>query len=339
MTVKGEPTWVTTGSQAWANPDPTPDGEWVVTYTRDQPEGDLYVIRPDGTEPRQLTSNSGAPIDRLPRWSPDKTWIAFFSTRGGQFAVWKIRFDGSDLQQVASAPSVYPVWSADGTRLAVNSAADISGAGERTTRVLDPKLAWQAQTPLVLPLPDNALRPFNAQDWSPDSTRLAGQIGMTGGAKGIVIYTFASRAYERLTDFGEWPVWLPDSRRVLFVSGGRDYWVVDTRTKQTRKVFSVPGGGLGPGAADARRACRVLLPARDRGRHLPAQIRVNHRQGGISASGHTWGQLQRASATVPVQRASGIASTTIERADQAECSRGSHDGRPGKSAAPGRPAV
>ena len=259
VTVKGEPTWVTTGSQAWANPDPTPDGEWLVTYTRDQPEGDVYVIRPDGTEPRQLTNNSGAPIDRLPRWSPDKTWIAFFSTRGGQFAVWKIRFDGSNLQQVASAPSVYPVWSADGTRLAVNSAADISGAGERTTRVLDPKLAWQAQTPLVLPLPDNALRPFNAQDWSPDSTRLAGQIGMTGGAKGIVIYTFASRAYERLTDFGEWPVWLPDSRRVLFVSGGRDYWVVDTRTKQTRKVFSVPGGGLGPSAADARRACRVFL--------------------------------------------------------------------------------
>ena len=247
VTVKGEPSWVTTGSRAWANPDPTPDGEWLVAYTRDQPEGDLYVMRPDGTAQRHLTNNAGAPMDRVPRWSPDKTWIAFFSTRGGPLAVWKIRAaDGSDLQQVASAQSVYPLWSPDGTNLAVNSAADASGGGERFTRVLDPNLAWKAQTPLVLPLPDATLRPFAAQDWSPDGAKLAGQIGMTGGAKGIVIYTFASRTYERLTEFGEWPVWLPDSRRVLFVAGGKDYWVVDSRTKQTRKVFSVPQGGLGP---------------------------------------------------------------------------------------------
>ena len=72
---------MTTGSRLWANPDPTPDGEWVVFYSRDQPEGDVYVCRPDGTGLRQLTSDPA--VDRVPRWSPDRTWVAFFSDRGG----------------------------------------------------------------------------------------------------------------------------------------------------------------------------------------------------------------------------------------------------------------
>jgi Tol biopolymer transport system component len=244
-TVQGEPTPVTTGTQAWANPDPTQDGEWVVFYSRNEPEGDLYVMRSDGTgRPRQVTSDGAK--DRVPRWSPDKQWLAFMSDRGGLFAVWKIRFDGGGLAQIASPHSVYPVWSPDGTRLAAQSAADASGSGERSTLVLDPNRTPQAQTPEKLPRPDNALQPFVAQDWSPDDTKLAGQIGMTGGAKGIVIYTFASRTYERVTDFGEWPAWLPDSRRVLFVTAGKEYWVVDTRTKRTRKIYTAPRGVLGP---------------------------------------------------------------------------------------------
>jgi Tol biopolymer transport system component len=243
--VQGEPTWVTTSSQGWANPDPTWDGEWVVFYSGDQPGGDLYIIRPDGTGQRQLTSEPKF-VDRLPHWSPDKKWIAFFSNRSGPLAVWKIRPDGSGLQQVADAHSVYPVWSPDGALMAVSTTKEVAGHEERFTCVLDPNRAWQAQTPVELPLPAKGLRPFSAQDWSPDGTRLAGQIGMSLSAQGIVIYTFASHTYERLTDFGEWPVWLPDNRRVLFVTGGKEYWVVDTRTRQKEKVFSVTRDVIGP---------------------------------------------------------------------------------------------
>ena len=244
-TVQGEPTWITTSSQGWMNPDPTRDGEWLVFASRDQPVGDLYKIRPDGTGMQQLTNEPNF-VDRLPHWSPDKNWIAFFSNRSGPLAVWKIRSDGSGVQQVADAPSTYPVWSPDGTLLAVSSTREVAGSEERFTLLMDPNREWKAQTPVELPLPDKGLRPFSAQDWSPDGTKLAGQIGMTGGAKGIVIYTLASRAYERLTDFGEWPVWLPDSRRVLFVAGGREYWVVDARTRQKQRVFSVTRDVLNP---------------------------------------------------------------------------------------------
>jgi Tol biopolymer transport system component len=242
LTVKGEPSWVTSGSRLWANPDPTPDGEWVVFYSRDQPEGDVYVIRPDGTGLRQLTSD--AAIDRVPRWSPDKTWVAFFSNRAGPLQVWKIRAaDGSDLQQVTEIGGI-PVWSPDGSRLATTT---VLVAADRLLHVVDPNRPWNAQTPQVLPLPDAALRPFIPNAWSPDSARLAGQIGFSDrGGIGVVLYTFASRSYERLTDFGEWPVWFRDSRRLLFVFKGREFWVVDTRTKQTRKIYSTIWDTLGP---------------------------------------------------------------------------------------------
>ena len=101
-TPRGEPTWITTGSRLWANPDPSPDGKWVVFYSSVQPEGDLYVARTDGTGLRQLTSGA-EPIDRMPRWSPDGQWIAFHSIRGKDQYLWKIRPDGSDLPAAQSA--------------------------------------------------------------------------------------------------------------------------------------------------------------------------------------------------------------------------------------------
>ncbi len=243
--VQGEPTWITTSSQGWLNPDPTKDGEWLVFASRDQPVGDLYKIRPDGTGLQQLTKEPNF-VDRMPHWSPDKNWIAFFSNRSGPLAVWKIRSDGSGVQQVADAPSTYPVWSPDGALMAVSSTREVAGGEERFTLLVDPNREPKAQTPVELPLPDRGLRPFSAQDWSPDRRKLAGQIGAVGSAKGIVIYTFASRSYERLTDFGEWPVWLPDSRRVLFVTGGKEFWVVDARTKEKHPIFRVTRDVLNP---------------------------------------------------------------------------------------------
>jgi Tol biopolymer transport system component len=239
--VKGEPAGVTSGSRLWANPDPTPDGEWVVFYSRDQPEGDIYVSRRDGTGLRQLTSDPA--LDRVPRWSPDKTWVAFFSNRSGALAVWKIRAaDGSGLQQVTETGGI-PAWSPDSARLATTEVLQSAGSAW----VVDANRPWKEQKPETLPRPDQALHPFIPNAWSPDGSRLAGMIGFSDrGGNGVVLYTFASRSYERLTDFGEWPVWLGDSRRLLFVNKGREFWVIDTRTKATRKIYSTIWDTLGP---------------------------------------------------------------------------------------------
>ena len=53
--------------------------------------------------------------------------------------------------------------------------------------------------------------------WSPDGDHLVGMAGLE--ARGIITYSLRSRTFDRLTDFGGFPVWFPDSQHVLFVAG------------------------------------------------------------------------------------------------------------------------
>jgi Tol biopolymer transport system component len=237
--VKGEPFWVTTGSRRWSSPDPSPDGQWVAFYSLVRPEGDIYVMRPDGTGLRQITGD--AAIDRVPRWSPDGQWIACFSTRSGKSELWKIRQDGSGLQQLTEQGASYLAWSPDGTRIATYG-DPLTGTG---VWVFDPARPWKQQEPELLPpaLGDPSAR-FLVNSWSPDGTRLVGEV--LGKTAGILMYSLASRKYDLLADFGEWPVWLPDSRRVLFVAGGNGFYLLDTRTKQVRKIQAVARDVIGP---------------------------------------------------------------------------------------------
>jgi Tol biopolymer transport system component/tRNA A-37 threonylcarbamoyl transferase component Bud32 len=231
--VIGEPSQVTTGSRFWANPDPSPDGTQVVFYSQISPEGDLYIARADASAaPRQLTE--GPAIDRVPRWSPDGQWIAMFSDRTKELQVWLVRADGSDLRQVTAAPSAVAAWSPDSQRLAV------SRMGGRVS-IINPHSGID-DVELELAIPQG--QPFAVNAWSPDGTLLAGQRAFN--APGIYLYSMAERRFDRLTDYGEWPVWLPDSRRLLFVTRGREYHVIDTRTRAIARAWSSVRDTLGP---------------------------------------------------------------------------------------------
>jgi Tol biopolymer transport system component len=242
--------WVTSGSMLWSSVDVSPDGEWLVFYSRTRPEGVLYVCRSDGTALRQLTGDDA--LARVPRWSPDGQWVAFFSTRSGSIQVWKVRRDGSELQQLTDLEDNASLlaWAPDGSQIAA-----VSGLGPEAVVVLvDPDRTSAEQTPEYLPPVDDGGPPMVVTSWSPDGTMLAGQAGYPG--MGVIVYSLATRSYRRLSDFGEWPVWLPDSQRLLFVSGGSDYFVVDSASGETRKVFSEARDVIGPPrtTADGSRA-------------------------------------------------------------------------------------
>ncbi len=240
----GDPTWVTTGSRVWANPDPSPDGQFVVYYSRIEPEGRLYISRADGTGQRLVTGD--AFLDRIPRWSPDGRWIAFFSNRSSRLQIWKIRPDAGELQQMTDSREevAYPLWSPDSTRLAATTVAQ---SKMRESFIIDANRPWNAQQRESLPLVPDTQLPFVATGWSPDGRRMVGFSGAASPSAGVLVYTLNSRTYERLTaNLGEWPIWLPDNRRVLMGDGGRHFWILDTQSKETRQVYSGGRDVLGP---------------------------------------------------------------------------------------------
>ncbi len=196
------------------------------------------MIRADGTEMRQVTGDNA--IDRMPRWSPDGDWLAFFSDRGGPADIWKIRADGSERTQLTRGASAVPVWSPDGSRMVGRPTI----GEDMRTFLFDPAQPTASGAPDRLPDPEPALMPFIPHSWSPDGEYLAGDISYKD--VGIVVYAFRTRTYERLTDFGGWPVWLPDGQHLLFVSGGKKFFVIDRESKEVREIYSVTWDVLGP---------------------------------------------------------------------------------------------
>ena len=86
--------------------------------------GAIYSIRPDGSDRRQLTTDTNS---HSPRWSPDGGSIAF--NRAGD--IWVMRADGSAAHRITSgaASDINPSWSPDGGRLVFSRTTDGTLAG------------------------------------------------------------------------------------------------------------------------------------------------------------------------------------------------------------------
>jgi Tol biopolymer transport system component/DNA-binding winged helix-turn-helix (wHTH) protein len=236
-TVKGMPVEITRGSRSFGQPNPSPDGKWL-TFATAQPE-DILRIGTDGTGLLQLTDDLF--MDRFPRWSPLKgDQIAFQSNRSGAFEIWSIRPDGRDLHQLTFTNGTLfggAVWSPDGKKLAYN----VVGGDPRILEVNKP---WQDQHPESLPK-YGSLITFWARSWSPNGRWIAGFEEGSGARRGVVIYDFESRRYQRLEERGADSAWLHDSRRILARDDAR-LFVIDISTKKPREILSVAPDLLGP---------------------------------------------------------------------------------------------
>ena len=58
----------------------------------------------------------------------------------------------------------------------------------------------------------------------------------SGISSGIAAYSFETNTYEKLTDFGLYPTWLKDGRRVLFCFKEKLY-LADTVTKKVHEIM------------------------------------------------------------------------------------------------------
>ena len=225
--VVSEPKEIIQSSKGVSRPALSPDGKWLA-YNSTEHEEELFVTSADGAGLRQLTS--GGYRNRGPRWSPDGKQIAFFSTRSGDWEIWTTDPNGNEFRQITSLGGnnvAWPVWSADGKRMAYT----LFGLN---TFLIDTGKPWGAQTPEKLPPFPGEGQLFNGWNWSPDGHSLAGFLNRENG---IAIYSAASRQFRKLTERGADPVWLSDSRRLLFLDRGKIY-LLDSESGWTRELVS-----------------------------------------------------------------------------------------------------
>ena len=83
----------------------SPDNSTFVFYAGAPNDRNIYTIRRDGSDLRQLTHGG----DNLgPCWSPDGEWITFASWRDGNGEIYIMRSDGSDLRRLTN--NTYSDW-------------------------------------------------------------------------------------------------------------------------------------------------------------------------------------------------------------------------------------
>ncbi|MBZ5583946.1 MAG: protein kinase [Acidobacteriia bacterium] len=226
--VVSEPKEIVRSLKGVSRPALSPDGAWLAFNSTEQEE-ELFVTTADGAGLRQLTS--GGYRHRGPRWSPDGKRIAFFSTRSGDWEIWTTDPDGNEFRQITYLGGhnvAWPVWSADGKRMAYT----LFGLN---TFLIDAGKPWDAQTPEKLPPFPVEGEIFSGWNWSPDGRMLAGFLNRDDG---VAVYSPDSKAFRRLTEHGADPVWLSDSRRLLFLNGGRIF-LLDRESGRTRELVSV----------------------------------------------------------------------------------------------------
>ena len=205
---------------------------------------EIFSVDPDGSDLRQLTSNSAWDTD--PVWSPDGTKIAFSSNRDGDDDIWLMNADATgtpvNLTNSGAGRDVQPEWSRDGTKIAfvrdgyLHLVPATGGSiQKREVRGTAPawspvqaKVAFARGGDIYVMNPDGtgvtALtsgEEADSPDWSPDGSQIAFESTATlEGESRIKKLALATNAVTELPGQGEdfHPSWSPDGAKLVFTN-------------------------------------------------------------------------------------------------------------------------
>ena len=174
--------------------------------------GNIWRMRPDGTEKTQLTFDL---LDRDAVWSPNGDKIAFYSYRSGNADVWIMDSDGSNSVNLTNHPAYdrNPHFSPDGQQIIFASGRD------------DPNgeiYRMNVNGSDVERLTFNSIQDSRPK-YSPDGQYFATQSRIFPEENNIYVYTSDGQNYVNLgvanvlDDFQ--PSWSPDGKRVVWVCG------------------------------------------------------------------------------------------------------------------------
>jgi Tol biopolymer transport system component len=206
----------------------------------------LYILGSRG-----MLSGATRHVNEEPAWSPDGSKIAFTSDRGGNYDIYVMSSNGTNIQQLTSNPfaslllnpgnaaDFAPAWSPDGKRIAFVSGRNNSSLSFVDTDIFIMNADGQNVSQW------KGSRPYAADkypEWSPDGCCIifASSPNTAAGETGN------SNIYWASTDSGNPanltnltlleavdsdPSWSPDGKRVAFSSFKDDNWHIYTMNK------------------------------------------------------------------------------------------------------------
>lgn len=208
-------------TDTYANLAISPDEKYIATDKTDttNQNTDVFVYDLARTAFRRLTFDQG--IDAVPVWSPDRSRIAFTSSRGRNFGIYVKPADGSQperqLSLMSGVDALPADWSRDGNNLLYLAPPDL----------------W------VYSFVDGKSREFlkataslrNAQ-FSPDGKWVAYSSNESGRWE-VYVTTFpdARGKWQVSTDGGEQPRWRGDGKEIYFLSSDAKLMAVSVDTK------------------------------------------------------------------------------------------------------------
>jgi Tol biopolymer transport system component len=170
-------------------------------------DSELYSYTMSAGTTQRLTHHPG--LDAYAAWSPDGSRIAWTAQRGGAFAIWVMRRDGTGARRLTDGPAdEHPAWSPDGRTIAFVGAAArslelVSADGQGRRRIGEGR-AFDTST---------------APAWSPDGGSLA-IAGVDGALYAVAI---DGRSRRRLTPHRPrtiaWrPSWSSHGGKIAFIN-------------------------------------------------------------------------------------------------------------------------
>ncbi|HAS42020.1 MAG TPA: hypothetical protein DCS93_16185 [Microscillaceae bacterium] len=201
-----------------------PDEERIVFSSNRQGNFEIYSMRPDGSDRRQLTRFSGHDI--WPKWSPNGKKIVYCSKRGTRHQIFLMNRDGSQKRNLSNNPynELNPVISPDGKQIAFNSKE--SGSYQVHLMNIDGTNRKQL----------TSSGPFCGRpDWSPDGRKLV-YVSIESGVYELYRINVDGSGKKQLTKFNTEvgnPAWSKDGYQVLF----------HAHENEVDKLFSIKANG------------------------------------------------------------------------------------------------
>jgi TolB protein len=194
---------------------------------------DLYTVRPDGSDLRQLTR--GADREMHPDWSPDGRQIAYTVSPSDDLRIRRIyvmNADGTNPSRLTTTEdglAQWPAWSPDGSQIAFSSSVGVevmsrSGADRRLL-----------------------VAPGSQPSWSPDGTSIAYQHWRIGPGFNIYFDVFvtdvAGKNVRQLPTIGvstAAPAWSPTEDRIIVSSSGEP-WTINSAGRDANRILTNQG--------------------------------------------------------------------------------------------------